>query len=117
MADDLPPLPDAPPHLTWSSNVHEAYQRVHDAYYHSRGVLLQEADASRLKLSIERLEHESIPILVAMESNALVEHLPIDWLELCADAIGTLVGKLTHANTKATKRCVNCSTVILPIKY
>jgi hypothetical protein len=91
---ELPPLPDDHP---WSPNIYHAYQIITDTFTNATNTLWEEADPIRIKYHIEMLTDDTIPILVALESRAQEERLPLPWLHSCVEIIGGLIVRLCHA--------------------
>lgn len=102
----LPSLPVHPVNAPWSSNLYHAHQIISDIYRSASDVLLQEADAIRLKLHTERLTSDVIPILLELERTTRNEGLPIDWLHSCTEHVGVLVAKLCEANERISLQYV-----------
>jgi hypothetical protein len=65
MSRNLPPLPPPPQDAPWSPNVHNAYHFMTETFRHASKVLLQDADANRLRFYAEKATQELVPILQA----------------------------------------------------
>jgi len=85
----------------WSPNIYHAYQIMSDVFRHASEVLLQEADTIHLKLHVETLTNNVIPIFMALEAHTEEEQLPVQWLYSCTEVVGALIVKLCQAQETA----------------
>lgn len=97
MLPALPPLPQHPLGVPWSPNVYHAYQSMHDTFKHALSVLQQDADAKRLQFHTETATQELFTILKALEDHAAEEHIPLEWVYVCTEAVGQLIVDLCKA--------------------
>ena len=93
----IPPLPDHPHSTPWSANVYQAYQIISDNCRNAMEVLLQEADTIRLKLHVEMLISNVVPILKGLELHFEHEGIPKDWLRHCTKIVGNQIVQLCQA--------------------
>jgi hypothetical protein len=93
----LPPLPPSDP--PWAPVVHQAYNLLQNSYLAISRVLHQEEnDALRLNFHVDRVQHEMIPLLEALEKDADIT-LPAQWLEDCVLVVGHLSADIAVART------------------
>ncbi|KAL0056980.1 hypothetical protein AAF712_016403 [Marasmius tenuissimus] len=71
--DDFVPLPAPSANIPWSPNVLNAAQRLSAIFTKAVVVLGQEAEAGRLAIHKELIEHEARPLLEALEVEAATE--------------------------------------------
>ena len=91
---DFPPLL-ASPYGIWPGHVQAAYQSIHDSYLRARHLLdLDETDPLRLRYHVDRIQNETVAILVSLEGQ---QGLSQQWLENGAIQLGTLAGDLHRA--------------------
>ena len=108
--DALPPLPAHPDGLLWSPAVQDAYTAISEAYTRAQQLLnLDDTDPLRMRFHLERLRGEMIPILLAMEEEALhsPNGVPMEWLEAMAVQLGSLVAHLVAAVEGTEQRCAS----------
>jgi hypothetical protein len=106
MSHALPPLPPPPPNAQWSPNIHHVYQYMTETFRQASKVLLQDADANRLRFYAEKATQELVPILQALEEHATEEHIPLPWILSCTEVVGNLIVDICHAQEAAVARCV-----------
>ena len=107
----FPALPVADINHPWSSAVHKAYHIMSDTYSHISRVLRQEGlDPVRLNQHSSTIIHDSLPILEALETEALESKssycLPSEWLESCAVALGELLVEIMSAAESTNGKCM-----------
>jgi hypothetical protein len=76
-------------------------------------VLLQDADANRLRYHAENTTEELVPILQAFEAHATEENIPLPWLYSCTEVVGRLILDLCQAHEVAVTKCVLVSEFML----
>ncbi|KAG6819028.1 hypothetical protein H0H93_016122 [Arthromyces matolae] len=108
------PLSMLPAHPTasWSPAIYQAYEILGNSYNHASQILLQEAEASRLKYHAETMTSDLVPILLSLEQSATDEGLPLAWVQEIATTIGTTIAELFSAYTSAQQR--DDSQVVVP---
>ncbi|KAJ7436839.1 hypothetical protein FB451DRAFT_1453499, partial [Mycena latifolia] len=104
MPRGLPPLPLPTDNLQWSPNVQQAYTYMTETFRHASKVLSQDADANRLRFHAELATQELVPILQALETHAVEENIPLEWIFSCTEVVGSLIVDLCHAQETAVAR-------------
>ncbi|KAJ8092358.1 hypothetical protein PM082_023813 [Marasmius tenuissimus] len=99
--DDFVPLPAPSANIPWSPNVLNAAQRLSAIFTKAVVVLGQEAEAGRLAIHKELIEHEARPLLEALEVEAATEGIPKAWVHLNAERFARLAVQLARAHTTA----------------
>ncbi|OBZ70899.1 hypothetical protein A0H81_09541, partial [Grifola frondosa] len=95
----FPPLPEGLGQLVWSVNVSVAHRTISDTYDRVLELLhLDNADPLRLQYHLDKLNTETVPILIALGQNSYDgPALPGPWLTSAAVAVGTLIAALGAA--------------------
>lgn len=109
MARVFPPLPEHPVNAPWSPNTYYAHKIMADTFRHASTILLQDADANRLKFHAEALTSDILPILEALEEHAQEENFPLPWLYSCTEAVGRLIFDLCKAQEVSGTRFVSAN--------
>ena len=101
---DFEPLPVPSTEIPWSLNVLNAAQRLSAIFSKASTVLKQEAEAGRLAIHREVIEHEAWPLLKALEDKAANEDIPNTWVHLNAERFAQLALQLARAQETAKSR-------------
>jgi hypothetical protein len=100
--------------------LHKAYHIMSDTHSHISRVLRQEGlDPVHLNQHSSMIIHDSLPILEALETEALESRsnyrLPSEWLELCAVALGELLVETLSAAESTNGKCVIIMLIAVPM--
>ncbi|KAJ8076991.1 hypothetical protein PM082_001414 [Marasmius tenuissimus] len=99
--DDFEALPIPPGNIPWSPNILNATQQLSTIFTNAVSVLRQEAEAGRLAIHKEMIEHEALPLLEALEVEAMTEGIPEAWVHLNTERFARLAARLAKAHASA----------------
>lgn len=107
LSSKFPNLPQpSPEHGHWSANLFRAHQQISAACAHADILLNQdECDPLRLKVHLEKLTEDCLPLLEAMEMNEY-DLLPKDWITEAVESLAHRVIDLHKVCTMAKQRYV-----------
>ncbi|KAG1886264.1 hypothetical protein F4604DRAFT_1917997 [Suillus subluteus] len=99
-------LPLLPETKNWSAEIQIAYENVQHMYNHAIQVLqADEADPTHIAFHVDAISSNALPILEALvpdsdiNSDDMLESLPVKWLADVATILGCVVSRLEHPGT------------------
>lgn len=102
----LPPLPEDL--AAWSANVLNAHCELSTSYTQANHLLGQhDINPLHYQIHIDIILRDLVPLLDAMERNAGLENLPLDWVHNAAHCMVQLLDDLYTSYQNAQGRCVH----------